>query len=84
MDPPQSESSPTSILNSQKVPGRDRGVPRNSLSDKATIIIAIVCPGLVPSPFVYMPSLPDIAGRPMRGGLLSPRFTDGETGGPEQ
>lgn len=43
MDNPQSQSFPTSILNNQKVPGRDRGSLRNSLSDKATIIIAIVC-----------------------------------------
>lgn len=35
--------SPTSILNNRKVPGRDRGVLRNNLGDKATIIIVIVC-----------------------------------------
>ena len=42
-DDPQPQSFPISILNNQKVPGRDRDIPRNNLSDKAAITIAIVC-----------------------------------------
>lgn len=31
MDDPQPQSVPISILNNQKVPGRDRDIPRNNL-----------------------------------------------------
>jgi len=43
MDDPQPQSFPISILNNQKVPGRDRDIPRNNLGDKAAITIAFVC-----------------------------------------
>lgn len=82
MDDPQPQSFPTSILNNQKVSGRDRDIPRNNLGDKAIknhnghcVLRAYFVPN---KRFIDMPSLLRTAYRPMRGGLLSPHSIDGK------